>query len=159
MVEIAVEDTGEGIAAEDLPRLFDPSPQPGNARGLGSLGLGLALVRRIVELHGGSVEAESPGPGLGARFSVWLPREEDAEADATEAPEPAPRVASRLDGVAVLLVEDCAVAREVLSRALAASGARAWFGRSPRRLGMVGGAGGLAMIGLGIGVAVTGRKD
>ncbi|MGH8217690.1 MAG: response regulator [Steroidobacteraceae bacterium] len=74
-VEIAVRDDGIGIAAEDLPRIFDLFTQSehSNQRGLGGLGIGLALVRRLVELHGGTVVARSEGPGRGTEFLVHLP--------------------------------------------------------------------------------------
>ena len=72
---LRVRDNGRGIASDLLPRLFDPFWQvPGtNARGTRGLGLGLALVKSLVELHEGSVAAHSAGPGLGAEFTVRLP--------------------------------------------------------------------------------------
>ncbi|MGB3266990.1 MAG: PAS domain S-box protein [Microcoleus sp.] len=74
-VEIEVSDTGEGIAAEFLPYVFDRFSQADSsaARAYNGLGLGLALVRHFVEMHGGTVEAESAGLGQGARFLVRLP--------------------------------------------------------------------------------------
>jgi PAS domain S-box-containing protein len=74
-VLIEVRDTGIGIDAADLPRLFEPFSQlRGSAeRSQGGLGLGLALVRQLAHLHGGRVAADSPGVGLGATFRVWLP--------------------------------------------------------------------------------------
>jgi PAS domain S-box-containing protein len=74
-VEISVSDSGEGIAPEFLPYVFDRFRQ-GEAtttRRHGGLGLGLAIVKHLVELHGGTVRAKSPGPGEGATFSVALP--------------------------------------------------------------------------------------
>lgn len=65
---ITVADTGDGIAPDLLPHLFDPTP-----RRPGRLGVGLAVVRRLVELHGGTVRAASDGPGRGAAFTVTLP--------------------------------------------------------------------------------------
>jgi PAS domain S-box-containing protein len=81
---VVVRDTGVGIDADDLERLFEPFAQAdqGLARTQGGLGLGLALVRGLVTLHGGDVRASSPGPGLGATFSVTLPL---ASPDASEA--------------------------------------------------------------------------
>lgn len=75
-VEVAVRDTGVGIEPELLPRLFEAFTQGGQSldRGTGGLGLGLALVRGIVRLHGGDVGAASAGPGQGAEFTFWLPR-------------------------------------------------------------------------------------
>ena len=74
-VVIAVSDTGIGIAAEHVPRLFDMFSQvdPALERSQGGLGIGLALVKSLVELHGGRVEAQSPGLGKGSRFEVRLP--------------------------------------------------------------------------------------
>jgi PAS domain S-box-containing protein len=74
-VEIVVSDTGEGIAPEELPHLFERFRQAdtGPTRRHSGLGLGLALVRHIVELHGGEVSGESAGPGQGATFTVMLP--------------------------------------------------------------------------------------
>jgi len=72
---LRVRDNGRGIAQELLPRLFDPfwrAPGVGD-RGVRGLGLGLALVKSLVELHGGSVTAHSDGPGTGAEFTVCLP--------------------------------------------------------------------------------------
>jgi PAS domain S-box-containing protein len=72
---ITVEDTGVGIEPELLPRLFDPFAQADQSldRSGGGLGLGLALVKGFVELHGGDVRAESDGPGTGAAFTITLP--------------------------------------------------------------------------------------
>jgi len=74
-VEVAVADNGQGIAAEFLPHVFDRFRQADGAinRQAGGLGLGLAIVRSLVELHGGSVTAESDGLGQGATFTVRLP--------------------------------------------------------------------------------------
>jgi len=67
-----VADTGAGITAENLPHLFEPLWQAEESKH-GGLGLGLAIVRNLVELHGGTVRAESPGAGLGAVFTVRIP--------------------------------------------------------------------------------------
>src|SRR5207245_3458679 len=71
--QIVVRDTGHGIAAEFLPHLFETFRQGRGAREQGGLGLGLAIVRQLVALHGGTVNAESPGEGHGATFTVTLP--------------------------------------------------------------------------------------
>ena len=69
-----VEDSGQGVAPEFLPRLFEMFSQEEAADGhRGGLGIGLALVRQLAELHGGRVRAESQGTGRGACFTVWLP--------------------------------------------------------------------------------------
>lgn len=74
-VEAAVSDTGRGISAEFLPQVFENFRQEHAApdRGEGGLGLGMAITRRLVELHGGSIFASSPGPGRGSTFTVRLP--------------------------------------------------------------------------------------
>jgi PAS domain S-box-containing protein len=74
-IRLEVADQGEGIAAEFVPYLFRPFHQATRAHGRGGLGLGLAIVRHIVDGHGGTVAAHSDGPGLGARFTVVLPVE------------------------------------------------------------------------------------
>jgi signal transduction histidine kinase len=74
-VILRVRDNGRGIAQDLLPRVFDlfyQIPGPG-AHGTGGLGIGLALVKSLVELHGGSVAAFSDGPGTGSEFVVRLP--------------------------------------------------------------------------------------
>ncbi len=104
-VEIEVRDNGAGISADLLPQVFDLFHQ-GDAsldRAQGGLGIGLTVVRRLVELHGGHVEAHSAGPGQGARFSVRLPL---VEAGA-EPPEPiAATTAGGDTGMRVLVVDD-----------------------------------------------------
>jgi PAS domain S-box-containing protein len=75
-VQVVVSDTGEGISPEFLPFAFEPFRQAESrfARTHGGLGLGLAITRQLVELHGGTIEASSPGAGQGATFTVTLPR-------------------------------------------------------------------------------------
>jgi signal transduction histidine kinase len=74
-VSVTVQDTGQGIAPDFLPLVFDPFLQgeSGTTRGVAGLGLGLTIVRRIVEAHGGRVEAASEGLGRGATFRLHLP--------------------------------------------------------------------------------------
>ena len=74
-VEIVVSDTGAGISREFLPHVFERFRQEdaGSTRSHGGLGLGLAIVRHLIELHGGTVAAESGGAGMGATFRVQLP--------------------------------------------------------------------------------------
>jgi len=74
-VQIVVRDTGQGIGPDLLPYVFDRFKQGDStiSRRYGGLGLGLALVKHLVELHGGSVAVESPGEGKGATFTVNLP--------------------------------------------------------------------------------------
>jgi PAS domain S-box-containing protein len=119
--EIRVTDTGEGIAPALLPYVFDRFTQ-GDAsvtRPHGGLGLGLSIVRHIVELHGGQVHASSEGPGKGASFSVMLPIRAVRVASQSRALDDHP-----LSGLRVLVVDDDADAREVVSLALADCGAR-----------------------------------
>src|SRR5262249_53829878 len=84
-VVVSVRDTGIGIAAEHLPHIFEMFSQvtPALERSQGGLGIGLALVKGLVELHGGSVEARSGGTGLGSEFTVRLPMV-DAPVQATQ---------------------------------------------------------------------------
>jgi signal transduction histidine kinase len=70
---ITVSDTGEGIKPEFLPFVFDHYRQAERTDGTGGLGLGLAIARHIVELHGGKITAHSRGPGEGSVFAVQLP--------------------------------------------------------------------------------------
>jgi PAS domain S-box-containing protein len=119
---ITVADTGEGMSAELLPFIFDRFTQ-GDAsvtRPHGGLGLGLSIVRHIVELHGGKVVAHSAGPGRGSTFSVHLPVRA-VQQPAVDVPE---EPSHRLAGLKVLVVDDDADAREVVSLALAQCGAR-----------------------------------
>jgi PAS domain S-box-containing protein len=101
--EIRVRDDGVGISPELLPRLFEPFVQAdGVARTKGGLGLGLALTRRLVELHGGSVRAHSEGPDRGAEFVLTFPLAPAPERPAPPAAAPAPRGAPST----VLIIED-----------------------------------------------------
>lgn len=103
---ISVEDDGSGIDAELLPRVFELFVQGERAldRSQGGLGIGLTLVKRLVELHQGKVEASSPGVGKGARFTVTLPciSAVTPAVDATAAVQPAPEVYGRR----ILVVDD-----------------------------------------------------
>ena len=103
-VAVTVADTGVGLAPEVLPRLFSSLFQADRtlARTTGGLGLGLALVKGLVELHSGQVSGFSAGPGKGAEFTFWLPRPD------APAPKGKPVEAPTEDGAAlrVLLVED-----------------------------------------------------
>ncbi len=119
---LSVSDTGIGIAPDVLPNVFDRFLQAATApnRGAG-LGLGLAIVRHLVALHGGRVWAESPGLQRGSTFTVELPliTERREVPDSLVALEGAPR----LDGVHVLLVEDDVDAREMLRMMMIDAGA------------------------------------
>jgi signal transduction histidine kinase len=103
-VEIRVRDNGIGIAPTDIPRLFEKFSQviPGLQRGGGGLGLGLALVRGLVSLHGGEVEVHSAGVGRGSEFVVRLPRAEHAP----EHPAPGEPATAAAPARRVLVVDD-----------------------------------------------------
>jgi signal transduction histidine kinase len=126
-VVISVNDDGAGIAPELLPRVFDMFVQGkrGADRSEGGLGLGLALVRTLVDLHGGSVSAHSDGPGRGAEFVVRLPSTPRAADGDDDAPDPAidgPRWTAPSRGHRVLVVDDNHDAVETLAELLRATG-------------------------------------
>jgi len=134
-VELAVSDTGSGIAAQFLPHVFDCFRQAdaSTTRRHGGLGLGLAIVRQLAILHGGSVDAASDGPGRGARFVVRLPcggalparsRAGGERVAATDAAAP-DRAFSETDlrGLDLLVVDDQTDARELISQLLVECGA------------------------------------
>jgi signal transduction histidine kinase len=101
--QVSVRDTGVGIRRECLPFVFDRFRQADASPTRMHGGLGLAIVRHLVELHGGSVEAASAGEGQGATFLVRLPL---APGDAKVGVEVGRRVAATLDGLRVLVVDD-----------------------------------------------------
>ncbi|YAF98489.1 MAG: PAS domain S-box protein [Nodularia sp. CChRGM 3473] len=131
-VQIRVSDTGGGIAPEFLPYVFERFRQANSSttRSHGGLGLGLAIVRHLVELHGGTVCAESPGIGQGATFSVTLPM----KAVAVNTNQPAQFLPSTnnedanslptLKGLRVLVVDDEPDARQLLTTILGQYGAQ-----------------------------------
>src|SRR3954447_6662268 len=123
-IRICVKDTGCGIARKFLPFVFERFRQGDSSmtRAHGGLGLGLSIVRSIVELHGGTVEAFSEGEGLGAAFTITLPIAPAVSAIALNERRTAPP--PELAGVSVLLVEDEEDTRMMLSTALRRSGAR-----------------------------------
>lgn len=121
-VVLAVADEGDGIAAADLPFVFQPFVQADRSleRARGGLGLGLAMVKGVTELHGGRVDARSEGPGRGSRFSLSLPLAELAEA--AEAAETPVAAAAGPRGLRVLLAEDNVDAAETLKMLLELAG-------------------------------------
>jgi PAS domain S-box-containing protein len=125
---ITVSDTGQGIRSDVLPRIFDPFRQAGSTstRVHDGLGLGLAIVRNMIELHHGTVEAHSTGEGEGATFTVRLPLLAAGVGLPIEraAWEPAPEARS-LKGVRVLIVEDDTDTRNLLRWTLTEAGADA----------------------------------
>lgn len=132
-VEIIVADNGQGISAEFLPYVFDRFRQADNSitRSFGGLGLGLAIVRQLVELHGGTVYAESPGEGQGATFTIKLPLM-PVRSTIIEPERVHPSVEGsvpfddslRLDGLRILIVDDDADMRDLLSYTLQVCGAQ-----------------------------------
>jgi CheY-like chemotaxis protein/anti-sigma regulatory factor (Ser/Thr protein kinase) len=103
--EIIVKDTGKGISSEFLPYVFEYFRQADSSitRSFGGLGLGLAIARQITEMHGGTIQAESPGEEQGATFTVTLP----LITTTVESTEPlVPATLSGLQGVKVLAVDD-----------------------------------------------------
>src|SRR5215210_1790433 len=133
-VEIRVSDTGQGFDPAFAPFLFDRFRQAdaSTTRTAGGLGLGLAIVKQLVEIHGGTVKAESPGEGQGATFTILLPlgKEHEHGDDAGAAERPArpgdaPEAACEsLRGVRILVVDDQDDARVLLDRVFVECGAR-----------------------------------
>ena len=134
-IEITVSDTGQGISPDFLPYVFDRFRQAegSTTRKYGGLGLGLAIVRHLVELHGGKVTADSPGEGQGATFTVNLPipalhREAPPELEAVSTDEEDDRLllehAPSLTGLRVLVVDDEPDARDLLAVVLGQRGAQ-----------------------------------
>ncbi len=120
--ELVVADTGIGISGSFLPHVFEWFRQDEAGVSRGGLGLGLGIVRQIVELHGGTITAQSPGAGHGSTFSVRLPLHDAV------APQAAPARATTdaftpLDAVRVLVVDDDAGTRDVVRALLEDAGA------------------------------------
>jgi CheY-like chemotaxis protein len=131
-VELTVTDTGVGIPAEFLPHVFDRFRQAdaGISRELGGLGLGLAIARHLVELHGGRIFAASDGPGKGATFRIELPiRTANVEGALEERGHPrSPRAehhitVPQLDGICILAVDDDSDALALIREILETTGA------------------------------------
>jgi PAS domain S-box-containing protein len=131
-IEITVSDTGRGIKTDFLPHVFDRFRQADSTstRQHGGLGLGLAIVRHLVEMHGGTVEADSPGEGLGATFTVKLPlmiihkdRRLEERVHPTAATDTIFERSSMLNGLCLLVVDDERDTRELLVLILSEFGA------------------------------------
>jgi len=123
-LQISVSDTGEGISPEFVPHVFNRFSQAdaSTTRRHGGLGLGLALVRQLIELHGGTVTVESAGLNKGSTFAVTLPLP-GVPAQFPEAETPHVPIGGALEGVKVLLVEDEADTREMIAYGLQQFGA------------------------------------
>jgi signal transduction histidine kinase/CheY-like chemotaxis protein len=119
--EISVRDDGMGIAPDLLPRVFEPFVQDdgGLARAKGGLGLGLALVKGLAELHGGSARAHSDGRGRGSEFVVTLPL-----ACTPPRPPPGPLASAPTPGIEILVIEDNVDAAQTLAEVLEMHGHR-----------------------------------
>ena len=133
MVEMTVTDTGQGIAPEFLTSVFEPFRQADAAttRIHGGLGLGLSIVKHLVEAHGGTVRAHSAGIGTGATFTVRLPAAavcgdhiEEIAADVSATATAPDEVSESLDGISVLVVDDDDDNRQVVEAHLEEQGAR-----------------------------------
>ncbi len=122
--QITVSDTGKGITPEFMPHVFDYFRQADSAttRTFGGLGLGLAIVRHLVELHGGTVWADSEGEGLGATFTVQLPLLTASEHPTRQSQQA--EACPELTGVRVLVVDDDVDTRELLVFVLEQAGAK-----------------------------------
>src|SRR5687768_3496678 len=123
--KVTVQDTGQGIDSEFLPRVFDRFRQADSSttRSFGGLGLGLAIVRHLVELHGGTVSAESEGAGKGATFTATFPLLTERAAAVAQGVEFHAADSRSLDGLRVLLVDDEPEAREIISTVIGRTGA------------------------------------
>ena len=129
--EIVVSDNGKGMKAEFVPYVFERFRQEDSSttRKFSGLGLGLAITRQLVEMHGGSIEAESPGEGLGSTFIVRLPLPTTRPAAASTKRDSVSRLhpgdnEPRLDGLHILVVEDEPDGRDLVQRILEDRGAR-----------------------------------
>ncbi|MBD2069997.1 PAS domain S-box protein [Leptolyngbya sp. FACHB-671] len=126
--QITITDTGKGIDPSFLPYIFDYFRQADSAttRQFGGLGLGLAIVRHLIELHGGTIQAESKGEGLGATFIVRLPllKDENEGMNETDPLHPSSFIPHPLAHVCVLLVDDDTDTRELVEFLLEQAGAK-----------------------------------
>jgi two-component system CheB/CheR fusion protein len=127
-IELSVTDTGKGIEPDFLPSVFTAFSQAdaSSTRSFGGLGLGLAISKELVELHGGTIHAESAGRDKGARFVVRLPlngsNDRSQRKNKTVSVEPAST--DHIDGASILLVEDEPHTRDALKKLLAKTGAQ-----------------------------------
>jgi signal transduction histidine kinase/ActR/RegA family two-component response regulator len=124
VIEVVVSDSGQGISAEFIPSVFEPFRQAdaSTTRVHGGLGLGLSIVKHLVEAHHGSIQAESAGPGSGATFTARFPVDATRAAGVTalvaRGRERVSQEAPSLDGISVLVVDDDQESRQVVAECL-----------------------------------------
>ncbi len=123
-VTLVVRDDGIGMAQELLPQIFEPFVQAPQAldRSRGGLGLGLTIVKRLVEMHTGRVAAQSGGPGRGTEITVWVPRAKTDDLSLSSALHPSDSAAKREGSTTVLVVDDNEDAADLLAHALRGRG-------------------------------------
>lgn len=127
--KLTVRDSGQGIAAEFLPHVFEIFRQAdaSSSRRQGGLGIGLALVKQLTELHGGRVSAYSDGPGKGAKFVVWLPLQDAVSSNGNAK---SVNLSRELDRKKILVVDDSSETTDMLSKLLQMEGAQVQTARS-----------------------------
>jgi signal transduction histidine kinase/CheY-like chemotaxis protein len=129
-VRIEVSDTGQGINPQFLPYVFERFRQADSTytRRIGGLGLGLAIVRHLVELHGGSVTADSEGKDRGSVFAITLPIADSKRFapvnNGTQPTEISPEISAKVNGMSILLVEDDKDSRDMLEMVLSIYGVK-----------------------------------
>ncbi|MDB5034909.1 MAG: rpfC [Chlorobi bacterium] len=138
-IEITVGDTGQGISPAFMPHVFERFRQEDSSttRAHGGLGLGLSIVKNLVEMHGGTVTVVSPGTGLGATFTVILPlavvhsdEDGDRQHPKVETGAPIEYELPSLKGISVLVVDDEPDARDLVRRVLESAGAEVFTAAS-----------------------------
>jgi PAS domain S-box-containing protein len=135
IVALSVEDNGIGIPADLQPHIFELFTQADRTsdRTQGGLGIGLALVRNLTELHGGTIRCVSEGQGKGSRFTVRLPRHRVAQDDALRPQENPPAAVRSKQPLRILVVDDNADAAQMLALYLEALGHHVWIEHSSMR--------------------------
>ncbi len=122
---ITVQDSGEGLDPQALARVFEPFPDAGSTHDRPGLGVGLNIARHLVELHGGTIAADSPGRGYGSTFRIRLPLADATVAEgSTQSESGRQQIHAHLDGVTVLVVDDEPDTRDLLIFVLELAGAR-----------------------------------
>jgi CheY-like chemotaxis protein len=127
MAELSVSDDGIGVPAAFIPHMFEPFSQADGStrRAYGGLGLGLSIVRQLVEAHGGSINAHSDGEGTGTTFTVQLPMVAVSGDHVRRSPAwNVPAAVAVLEGLSVLLVDDDEQNREAIAANLTSEGVR-----------------------------------